>query len=495
LQHKALKRLFYSHGDSAILQERRKLIIFSALLLGGFLVAVYLLPRKKTARTARSSEELLQLPLRQPGSAEVCQYWRPWETALAPSTPSDVMTKISQRARTRAVRTKAFNNWAQARPRSSEHVCAFGTTINNEFTFDLAKDMPTNFIKGSSACKPPPQILDFSMAMHVEKGPTANLNAFDLQISTGSLSAKRLRAFAAEQLQLIYRGYEGWEAAFPEFSQEQTSGIGIKHERKPLADDVVEINTHLAWNPQRFWMKVPTFATWLLNLGALVTVDTKVTDSSGNTLAHLITSTKDLGTRIRVPLTTKGIMPGWLSPESSSEAAPITHVSDFDIHVSHIITIGFKGLSVVVYDLAFHGTLTQYDDSIWYDGKFMGIGPVEVTGTYKGLAKLGMDDMIRTMIIETVEKEVATIQNGNNGAGWTVQASLAPSEDGSFNVARLTMELESPVHITELMRYEADRGNDVMPDKVASYEFKNYADSVLKSLLLDTHRFTCGQHH
>ena len=476
------------------LQQRRKLIIFSVLLLGGFLGAVYALPRKKSAPAARGKEVAIVLPERQPGSPEVCKFWRPWEDALAPLLPSDVMKTIAQRARGRATRTNTFANWAKARPKKPEHVCAVGTTINGEFTFDLIKDLPNDFSKDDNDCKPGSTALDYSMAMHVDHGAKANLNAFTLQLSTGSLSAKRLRQFITEQALLVYEGYEGWQAAYPEFSKEHALGIGIRHERKPLAKGVAEISTHIAWNPQRFWTQVPTFTTWLLNLGGLVTLDTKVSDSSGQILAQLFTSTKNLGTSVRIPLNEKGIMPGWLGEQTEKPSTtPLTPESDFGLIVSHTVTISFKGLKIVVNDLAFNGTVTQEDDRMWYDGKFTGIGPVEVTGEYKGLGALGMNDMIRTMIVDAIEKEVATIQSGNNGEGWLVHASLGPSEDASFNVFRLSMEIEAPIHITELMRYEADEGNDVMPDKAASYEFKNYADSVFAALVIDSHRFDCGQ--
>jgi hypothetical protein len=405
------------------------------------------------------------------------------------------MATVAQRANSRAARTDAFTLWANARPKSSEHVCAVGTTIKSEFTFDLIKNLPHDFSKDDKDCTPGPAALDFSIAMHVEKGPIANLNAFTLQLSTGPLSAIRVRQFLEDQLLLVYQGYAGWETAFPAFSQEKASGIGIKHERKPLADEVAEISSYIAWNPQRFWTQVPSLATWLLNLGGLVTLDTKVTDGSGRLLAHLLTSTKTLGTHLRLPLAKQGLMPGWINNQLPTDQTathqPLTPESDFAINVSHTVTIGFKGLNIVVNDLTFTGAITQADDRIQYEGKFKGIGTVEVSGEYKGLGSLGMTEMIHTMIVEAVEKEVATIQHGNNSKGWLVHASLAPSGDGTFNIFSLSMELESPVHITELMRYEASEGNEVMPDKAASYEFKNYADSVFNALVADSHRFDC----
>jgi hypothetical protein len=405
------------------------------------------------------------------------------------------MATVAERANRRAARTEAFTLWANARPKSSKHVCAIGTTIKGEFTFDLIKNLPHNFSQDDKDCKPSPAALDFSVAMHVEDGDTANLNAFTLQFSTGPLSAVRVRQFLNDQLLLVYQGYAGWETAFPAFSQEKASGIGIKHERKPLTKEVAEISSHLAWNPQRFWTQVPSLATWLLNLGGLVTLDTKVTDGSGRLLAHLLTSTKTLGTQLRLPVAKQGIMPGWINKEfpddQNATHQPLTPESDFAINVSHTVTIGFKGLNIVVNDLAFTGAITQTDDRIQYDGKFKGIGAVEVSGEYKGLGSLGMTEMIHSMIVEAVEKEVATIQKGNNGKGWLVHASLAPSDDGTFNIFSLSMELESPVHITELMRYEAGEGNEVMPDKAASFEFKNYADSVFDALVADSHRFDC----
>ena len=471
------------------LQQRRQLIIFSALLLGGFLMAIYLLPRKDSATpTPTNNAEVLQLPERQRGTSEVCRFWRPWEDALAPLTPSEVMTTIAKRARTRASRTKEFAAWAEANHRSKEHICAVGTTINGEFTFDLVKDLPTNFSKDDDSCRTGPAALDYAMAMHVDKGPIANLNAFTLQLSTGPLSAKRLRKFISDQTQLVYAGYQGWEIAYPDFSKEKTSGIGIKHTKKPLGTDVAEVSMHIGWNPQRFWTQVPTLATWLLNLGGLVTLDTKVTDGSGQLLAELVTSTKSLGTQVRLPLTEKGIIPG-----GNTATPTLTPDSDFDLNVMHKVTIGFKGLNIVVNNLAFHGTVTQSDDRLWYDGKFVGIGVVEVTGEYKGLGALGLNDAIRTMIVEAIEKEVANIEKGNNGQGWLVHASLGPSADSSFNIFQLSMELEAPIHITELMRYESEGGNDVMPDKTTSFEFKNYADSIFASLVKDSHRFDCSQ--
>ncbi len=453
---------------------------------------VYLLPRKKSAPAVRGNEVAITLPERQPGSPEVCKFWRPWEDALLPLLPADVMTTIAQRARIRAARTATFANWAKANPKKPEHVCVIGTTINGEFTFDLLKNMSNDFSKDDNDCKPSATALDYSMAMHVDHGAKANLNAFTLQLSTGPLSARRLRQFVADQAVLVYQAYDGWQAAFPDFSKENTLGIAIKHESKPITDDIAEISTHIAWNPQRFWTQVPTFTTWLLNLGGLVTVDTKVSDSSGLLLAQLFTSTKNLGTSIRIASTEKGIMPGWLAGQTAKPTTALTAESDFGLIVSHTVTISFKGLNIIVHDLSFNGTVNQKDDRMWYEGKFTGIGPVEVTGVYKGLAALGMNDMIRTMIIETIEKEVATIQNGNNGDGWLVHASLGPSEDGSFNIFRLSMEVEAAIHITELMRYEADAGNDVIPDKAASYEFKTYADSVFAALVMDSHRFACS---
>ncbi len=457
------------------------------------MLAVYTLQRKKSAPAVRSKEVVITLPERRLGSPELCKFWRPWEDAIKPLSPSEVMTTIAERARIRAARTETFANWAKARPKKPEHVCAVGTAINGMFTFDLLKDLPHDFSKDDKDCKPNPTALDFSIAMHVDHGAKANLNAFTLDISTGPLSAKRLRQFIADQALIVYQGYKGWEAAFPEFSKENTLGIGIKHEKKPLTDEISAISTHIAWNPQRFWTKVPTFTTWLLNLGGLVTLDTKVTDSSGHVIAQLFTSTKNLGTSIHVPLTEKGIMPGWLSNQEEKASLPITPESNFGLTVSHTVTISFKGLNIVVNDLSFTGTVTQEDDRMSYDGKFTGIGPVEVTGSYKGLSALGMNDTIRTMITEAIEKEVATVQKGNNGDGWLVHASLGPSEDGEFNIMRLSMEVEAAVHITELMRYEADEGNDVMPDKATSFEFKNYTDSVFAALVMDSHRFTCSK--
>ena len=495
MQLKTLKRLFYSHRNKNILQHQRKLIIFSTLLLAGFLVALYVLRKKESAPLTHAAGEILQLPKRQPGSPEVCKFWRPWEVALAPLAPSDVMTTIAKRARTRASRTKAFAKWAAANPRSTEHVCAIGTSINGEFTFDLVKDLPANFSPNDDSCQPGPAALDYSMAMHVDKGPVANLNAFTLLLSTGPLSAKRLRQLISDQSQLVYEGYHGWETAYPDFSKEKTTGIGIKYLKKLLTNDVTEISMHIGWNPQHFWTKVPTLATFLLNLGALVDLETKITTSSGQLLALLSTSTKALGTRMHFSLTEKGIVPGGTTSKTAQDTAPppapLTAHSDFAVNVAHTVTIHYKGLTIVVNDLTFNGNITHTDERILYEGKFMGIGPVTVTGEYKGLGVLGLNDTIRTVIIDAIEKEVATIQNGNNGEGWLVRASLAPSADRSFNIFQLSMALESPVHITELMRYESDAGNDVMPDKTTSYEFKHYTDSVLSSLLLDSHRFNC----
>ena len=44
-----------------------------------------------------------------------------------------------------------------------------------------------------------------------------------------------------------------------------------------------------------------------------------------------------------------------------------------------------------------------------YDGRFIGIESVEVTGEYKGLTAFGVSEMLRTLIKELIEKLAALV--------------------------------------------------------------------------------------
>lgn len=469
------------------MQQSRNIVLISALFLTGFLLVLLMKPAPQAAEPKGLPPAIGTTD----GAPDICRYWQPWITALAPHRPGELMATITQRSRSRAARTPQFEAWAAAAPRRSEHVCATGKTIDGRFTLDLHHlDAPT------AACTPSQDSLDFAMAMHVERSENSrNLNKFEFTLATSTLSASRLRALIASQLQLLHRGYPAWQSAFPDFSNESVTGIGIGHVARETGDGVAVVDSNINWNPQRFWEQVPVLATWLLNLGALVSLDTTITDGNGLILADIKTSTGTLGTRARFPLAEKGLIPGYFSNPAAPGTA-LTPSSDFQLVVSHRVAIGFKGLNIVVNDLRFRGDITQSPERMSYRGIFTGIGAIDVTGDYKGLAALGMGDMIRKMIREAIEKEVEHLTRGNNGEGWTIAADLAPSDTSpAQNEFKIAMAFESPVHITEIMRFEADTaGGPVLPNQATSYEFRNYSETILSALWRDSLRFRCGQH-
>jgi hypothetical protein len=57
-----------------------------------------------------------------------------------------------------------------------------------------------------------------------------------------------------------------------------------------------------------------------------------------------------------------------------------------------------------------------------YDGRFIGIESVEVTGEYKGLTAFGVSEMLRTLIKDKIEEEAHALANGNGGDGWQITA-------------------------------------------------------------------------
>jgi hypothetical protein len=456
---------------------QKKLVIMCLALTGGVLL-VLLFSRSPGKATLPAHPRLP--PVQDPaadivpedGSPEVCAFWRPWEDALAPHEPSVIMRDIASRARMRATRTETFKSWARAKPQVPEHICATGTKINGDFVMDL--------VTPGSGCIAGPSPLDYAIDMRVAPSASRRFNAFALQLTTDTFSAARLRQLIADQTRLLHLGYPGWERAFPDFGNRDLSGLAIRHAAEPKPDDQAMIEAEAAWDPQRFWQGVPILATWLLNLGSLVDLETTVTNGDGVLIAHAATSTRALGSRVRFPLTKGGLT---LAPDES-----------FDLIVSHNVTISYKGLVIVVRDLRFTGRVEQAPERMSYNGRFAGIGGVEVSGEYKGLSALGVSEMIRKLIREAVEAEADVLANGNNGKGWVITASLAPAphQPGRHQFS-LAMEVESPIHITQLIRYESDeKASQVLPGRAESYEFGNYVDGVLATLVRDSRRFRCG---
>lgn len=405
------------------------------------------------------------------GSSNVCAYWRPWQDALAPHAPSVIMKEIADRARLRADRTERFKTWAGARPQVPEHICATGTKHAEQFVMDL--------VTPGVECVSGPAPLDYAIDMRVAPADKRRFNAFDLQLTTDTLSAERLRRLVTQQTRLLHQGYPGWERAFPDFGDRSRSGIGISHDAAPSENGAAMISAEAVWDPQRFWQGVPILATWLLNLGSLVDLETTVTNGEGLLLAHVETSTGKLGSKVRFPLAASGLV---LQPDD-----------DFDLIVTHKVTIAYKGLLIVVHGLQFKGRVTQASDYMRYVGRFAGIGAVEVSGEYKGLSALGVSDMIRKLIKDAIEEEADVLVNGNDGKGWLINASLEPATHlPGKHVFRLAMEVESNIHITQLIRYESDeKAGQVLPGRAESYEFGHYVDSVLAALVRDSRRFRC----
>lgn len=464
------------------MKTQKLITLLSFVMIGLFVVAIafFRFAGKKSDQTHLISGErpstLVSPPETVTGSFDVCRYWTPWLQAFAPHQPSAIMRLVFDRARQRATRTTVFKQWATSRPKPTEDVCATGQRQGDlgDFVMDLAPDTQT--------CSPGLEPLDFAIRMNVEPGKKYRRNHFDLKVRTDSFSAERLRGLISDQTVLLKSGYVGWKDAFPEFSNAQNSAILISHaiDKLPDSEDSSSIKTTIHWDPQRFWRRLPLLATWVLNLGGMISFDTTVMNGKGEVIAHAITDTRTPGSQIEIPL-------------SLRERFDLTPDNAFALNVAHSVTVNYRGLVITAKNLRYDGHLTSTGNAISYSGRFTGIEAVEISGAYKGLTALGVDDMLHKMIREAIESEVDILTNGNDGKGWLIKASIAPDpERPSSSIFSLAMELEAQVHMTQLVRYESDaKAGTVLPGKDENQEFGSYIDDVLAALLRDSQRFQC----
>lgn len=373
-----------------------------------------------------------------------CEFWTPWKKLVAPGDPKSYLERIKQRLDEPSARSGEYKKMIE-RARgvltgSSEKVCISGR-VGADGAYHLdAED--------ASQCSTlPAGFLETNLQIGVEEADGGGyINDIEVAVGMDHVRPEGVLTFFQEQSRLMRTGYNGWTGAFPAYRKVNEAGFGLTGFQ--LAADGQARLTYL-WLNQAMMSFFPGWAEYLFKLSDLATVQTTFLGANGQMLYQSRLDTAQSGLDVIVPPAAQAYL-------DRPEAMELT--------VTHDIIVRFRGLVITLKDLRFTGRFAPDPGNMVYDGRFVGVGNVELSGAYRGLSGGSFGKMIYEMVQEKIREEINRLTQGNKGNGWIFR--LSHETKGAGNVFIYKTTLQSPVNFLNLVREDKDTTESpVLPTK------------------------------
>ncbi len=404
-------------------------------------------------------------------TTDPCVFWAPWRRLVAPGVPKAYLERLKRRLDEPSARSGDYKKMIERAhgvlDGKAEKVCISGRMGEGGAYVLDAQD--------TNQCSTLPSgFLESNLQIAVEEGDGGGfINDIEVQVGMDHVRPEGVVEFMRDEVRLMRAGYKGWSKAFPAYFEVNRSGFGLT---EYVLDPTGEARLTYLWLNQAMMSVFPEWAQYLFKLSDLVSIQTSFLGAGDQRLFSTRFDTTQSGIDFRLPQAAQNYLdqPGPM---------PLT--------VTHDFIIRFRGLIITLKDMRFTGQFTPEPGKMVYDGRFVGIGGVLLSGAYRGISGGSFGQMVYELVQEKIKEELNRLTKGNHGKGWVFR--ISHETVGSANVFTYKTTLQTPVNFLNLVREEKDQTESpVLPNRVSIQQLNRQTAKSVDALLLDEASHPCA---
>lgn len=403
-------------------------------------------------------------------TTDACAFWAPWRRLVAPGQPKAYLERIKKRLDEPSARSGEYKKIIERAhgvlDGSTEKVCISGRfAADGTYGLDAAD---------TSRCSTLPQgFLESNLQLAVEAGDGGGfINDIEVQVGMDHVRPEAVVPFMRDQVKLMRDGYKGWSKAYPAYFEASKTSFGLTDF---ALNETGEARLTYLWLNQAMISVFPDWAQYLFKLSDLVSIQTTFLGANDQRLFGTRLDTAQSGIDFMLPLAAQAYLdqPGPM---------PLT--------VTHDLIIRFRGLVITLKDMRFTGQFSPENGKMVYQGRFVGVGQVVMSGAYRGLSGGSFGKMVYELVQEKIKEEINRLTKGNHGQGWVFR--ISHETIGTTNVFTYKTTLQTPVNFLNLVREEKDQTESpVLPNRVSLQQLNRQTAKSIDALLQDEAAHPC----
>lgn len=422
-------------------------------------------PETASAQTAQPTQLYDGEP-----ATDSCALWAPWRQLVAPGQAKSYLERIKMRLDEPSARSGEYKKIIERAhgvlDGKAEKVCISGRVgADGAYSLD-AED-------ASQCSSLPSGFLESNLQIAVEEGDGGGfINDVEVQVGMEHVRPEAVVSFMGEQVRLMRAGYKGWSKAFPAYYEVSKAGFGLTDYKLEATG---EAKLTYLWMNQAMMSVFPEWAQYLFKLSDLVSIQTFFLGVGDQRLFSTRFDTAQSGIDFQLPPAAQTYL---------DQAGPMP------LTVTHDFVIRFRGLVITLKDMKFAGLFKPETGKMVYEGRFVGVGQVLMSGAYRGVSGGRFGQMIYELVQERIKEEINRLTKGNRGKGWVFH--ISHETIGTTNIFTYKTTLQTPVNLLNLVREEKDQTESpVLPDRVSIQQLNRQTAKSIDALLLDEAAHPC----